>query len=248
MSEYLLEICCDSVQSALVAAENGADRIELCENLYQGGLTPSAGKIQALIDRLEIPLHILIRPRKADFLYDKVEIETMLRDIRFVNKIGVDGVVIGCLTQAGEIDVSLAEWLIKEAEGMSVTFHRAFDMCKDPIKAIDQLVKLGVDRILTSGQKVNALQGKDNLKRFAAHAQQRIGIMLCGELLPDNIERLLDIEGIFEYHSAARKLVQSAMAFRGITNMGDESVSEEYNWHVVDPILVKGMSDILRSS
>ena len=242
---YTLEICCDSVASAIAAARGGANRIELCENLAQGGVTPSAAKIKLAKARLNIPVFVLIRPRKADFLYSELEFEIMLEDIRQAKALGADGIVSGALKADGAIDEARTRQMVETAHPLPFTFHRAFDMCEDAKRAIDLLAGLGVKRILTSGQQPNAGEGKANIRDFVKYAGSRIGIMACGELLPENIGNLLDIEGLTEYHSAARKEVESGMQYTGSVNMGDEAVQDEFRWHEVDEELVKGMRAVL---
>jgi copper homeostasis protein len=241
----ILEICCDSVASALAAAQAGADRIELCENLAQGGVTPSAAKIKLAKAKLDIPVFVLIRPRKADFLYTELEFEIMLEDIRQAKALGADGIVSGVLDADGNLDAGRTRRLIAAAHPLPFTCHRAFDMCRDPLSAIDLLADLGASRILTSGQQANAQAGRDNLARFARYAADRLIIMACGELLPDNIAAIRDIAGLREFHSAARATVASQMRYRGAVNMGDEAASEEFSWQEVDGELVRGMKQVL---
>lgn len=243
--QYTLEICCDSVASAIAAARGGANRIELCENLAQGGVTPSAAKIRLAKEKLGIPVFVLIRPRKADFLYTELEFEVLLEDIRQARTMGADGIVSGALNADGTIDEARTRQMVEAAHPLPFTFHRAFDMCRDPLQAIDILAGLGVKRILTSGQQPTASAGKGNIERFVAYAGGRIGIMACGELLPDNIGELLDIGGLTEFHSAARTDIHSRMEYTGAVNMGDEAVQEEFRWQEVDESLVRGMRDVL---
>ena len=242
---YTLEICCDSVASAIAAAQGGAHRIELCENLAQGGVTPSAAKIKLAKAKINIPVFVLIRPRKADFLYSELEFDIMLEDIRLAKDMGADGIVSGVLNANGTIDEPRTRQLIAAAAPLPFTFHRAFDMCQSPLAAIDLLAQMGARRILTSGQQATAEAGKANIERFVQYAGQRISIMACGELLPDNIAPLLNIEGLTEFHSAARTEVKSRMVYTGGVNMGDEAVQDEFRWQVVDENLVRGMQQVL---
>lgn len=244
---HTLEICCDSVASAIAAGQGGAGRIELCENLAQGGVTPSAAKIKFVKAHLSIPVFVLIRPRKADFLYTDLEFEIMLEDIRQAKAMGADGIVSGALNADGTVDKERTRMMVETARPLPFTFHRAFDMCKDPMAAIDTLAKLGVKRILTSGQQPTAKEGKANLEKFVQYAGGRITIMACGELLPDNIGALLDIEGLTEFHSAARMEVRSRMSYTGAVNMGDEAVQDEFRWQEVDERLVRGMREVLNA-
>lgn len=245
--QYTLEICCDSVASAIAAARGGANRIELCENLAQGGVTPSAAKIRLAKEKLDIPVFVLIRPRKADFLYTELEFEVLLEDIRQARGMGADGIVSGALNADGTIDEARARHMVEAAHPLPFTFHRAFDMCRNPLQAIDLLARLGVKRILTSGQQPTAGAGKSNIARFVEYAGLRIGIMACGELLPDNIGNLLEIGGLTEFHSAARTDIHSRMEYTGAVNMGDEAVQEEFRWQEVDESLVRGMREALDS-
>ncbi|MGH9764286.1 MAG: copper homeostasis protein CutC, partial [Blastocatellia bacterium] len=147
-----IEVCVDTVESAIAAQRGGADRIELCGNLIEGGITPSIGAIEMVRKNLSIPLHVVIRPRGGDFLYSDIDFEVMKRDIELVKWLGADGVVFGVLTPRAAVDVERTEDLIARARPLSVTFHRAFDMTRDPYQSLDDLIALGVNRVLTSGQ------------------------------------------------------------------------------------------------
>ena len=149
---YTFEVCANSVASCLAAQEGGAHRVELCAGIPEGGTTPSYGEITMARRLLHIRLHVIIRPRGGDFLYSPIEVETMLEDIRMARRAGADGLVFGCLRENGDIDIETTRRLIDAAEGTPVTFHRAFDHCRDPYRALDELASLGVTRILTSGQ------------------------------------------------------------------------------------------------
>jgi copper homeostasis protein len=241
----ILEICCESVTSALAAEAGGADRIELCDNLAQGGTTPSGAQIRLAKRLLRIPVFVLIRPRKADFLYSELEFDIMLEDIRMARELGADGVVSGALLPDGHIDTERLHRMVEVAHPLPFTYHRAFDMCRNPLAAIDSMVEAGVARILTSGQMPTAVAGMENISRFVAKASGRIAIMACGDLLPGNIDQVANIPGLSEFHSAARKVVLSKMKYRGATNMGDEEVDEEFRWSEVDPALVRAMHNIL---
>ena len=237
----LLEICVESVPSAINAQTGGADRIELCDNLYQGGITPSAGKITLAKKHLHIPVFVLIRPRKGDFLYTPTEFDNLLEDIVLARQLGADGIVSGALLSDGNIDTARTRLMLQAAEGLPFTFHRAFDMCRDPLRAIDELAELGVQRILSSGQQPNAVLGFDNLRRFAQYAAGRISIMACGSLMPHNVGPLAEVPEIQEFHAAVRATVRSEMQYRGAVNMGDEAADEEFNWTETDMDLVAGL-------
>ncbi len=236
-----LEICVDSIASALKAQEGGADRIELCDNLAQGGMTPSAGKIAQAKRLLKIPVMILIRPRKGDFLYSDLEFELMLDDIQRAKELGASGIVSGVLLADGSIDTVRTSWLVEAARPCPFTFHRAFDMCSNPAKAIEQLAHLHVSRILTSGLRPTALEGLENLKTFVKLAGDKICILACSEVTSDTVDPLLEIEGLQEFHAALRRPVHSQMEFRGLATMGDENLDEEFSWDEADLELIKGL-------
>ncbi len=241
MQRKLLEICVDSIASALHAQTGGADRIELCENLAQGGVTPSAGKIAQSKRLLSIPVMVLIRPRKGDFLYTDLEFELMLDDIRRAKDLGADGIVSGALLPDGKIDLPRTAKLVEMVHPLPFTFHRAFDMCREPEQAIEQLAQLGVARILTSGLQPTALQGIHHLRSFAEIAAGRLSIMACSEVTPATIDPLLEIEGLREFHAALRRAVYSQMQYRGAVTMGDENLDEEFTWHEADSELIRGL-------
>lgn len=214
MSSITVEICVDSVESAVAAQAGGADRVELCDNLMEGGTTPSAGAIEVSRKLLNIKLHVIIRPRGGDFLYSDTEFEIMKRDIAAAKTLGVDGIVIGILDANGDIDTKRIAELTNLAKPMLVTFHRAFDVCRDPFKAIDELAAIGVDRILTSGQEATAVEGIDTLAGLVKHAGERITIMACGNLNERNISKVVTTTGVREVHFTAFGEVASEMQYR----------------------------------
>lgn len=234
----ILEIAADSIQSAVYAEEGGADRIELCDNLAQGGLTPSAGKIRVAKRLLAIPVFVLIRPRKADFLYSGLEFELMLEDIHQARELGADGIVSGVLTADGSIDLTRTERLLQAAWPLPFTFHRAIDMCRDPLSAVDQLAELGVRRILTSGQRATARDGQELIRRLVERADGRLTILAGGGLRPNSLSELLAIPGLREFHASARHQVRTKMEFYGSATLGSESLDEEFRWDEVDPGMV----------
>jgi copper homeostasis protein len=210
----ILEICAGSVESAIAARDGGAQRIELCAALEVGGVTPSAGLIAEARKIEGLVLNVIIRPRGGDFLYNEHEAACMEQDIRTCRELGVDGVVIGALTAEGDIDTTLCGKLIKAANGMSVTFHRAFDMCRDPKEALGQLISLGCHRVLTSGQAATAEAGIPLLKELVQLAGERIIIMPGCGVNSGNAARILKETGATEIHASARKSVGSGMLFR----------------------------------
>lgn len=202
----ILEVCCGDIQSAHVAARGGAQRIELCSALEADGLTPSAGLI-AEARRIEgLKLHVLIRPREGDFVYSDEEFRIMEADICMARQLGADGVVIGALTAEGDIDVEHCRALIEAAEGMQITFHRAFDQCRRPQEALKQIIALGCHRLLTSGQCRTAVEGIPLLRSLVEQAQGRIVIMPGAGVGPDNARQILQQTGATEIHGSLRSL------------------------------------------
>lgn len=224
----ILEICAGSVESAIAARDGGAQRIELCAALEIGGITPSAGIIAEARKVEGLALNVIIRPRGGDFLYNSYEAESMIHDILLCKELGADGVVIGALTADGDIDTALCRRLIAAADGMSVTFHRAFDMCRDPRQALEELIALGCDRVLTSGQATTAEAGIPLLKELVEQAAGRISIMPGCGVNSGNAAMILQETGATEIHASARKSVGSGMRFRhsGVS-MGNPD-SDEY--------------------
>lgn len=204
-SRLLLEIAAGSLESALAAQAGGADRVELCGSLDGGGITPSFGMIAAARDRLRIPLHVLIRPRAGDFVYSPAELESMHRDVEACARLGCDGVVIGVLDADGAVDVAGCRALVAAAGTMGVTFHRAFDCVADRRVALDAVVALGCERILTSGGSDSAEQGADVIAADIAHADGRIAVMPGGGLTPANVASVARATGAAEFHASARE-------------------------------------------
>lgn len=209
-----LEICAGSVESAIAARDGGAQRIELCAALEVGGVTPSAGLIAQARKVEGLTLNVIIRPRGGDFLYNDYEAACMEQDIHTCKQLGVDGVVIGALTAEGDIDTVTCKRLIAAADGMSVTFHRAFDMCRDPRKALEELIAMGCNRVLTSGQAATALAGAPLLKELVEQADGRIVIMPGCGVNSSNAGTILKATGATEIHASARRSVGSGMIFR----------------------------------
>ncbi|MDD2511820.1 MAG: copper homeostasis protein CutC [Proteiniphilum sp.] len=230
MSDYKLEICANSVVSCLEAQKGGAYRVELCAAIPEGGTTPSYGEIALARELLQIKLHVIIRPRGGDFLYSDLEHRIMLKEIEMARRLGADGIVIGCLTANGEIDLPRNRELMDAAQGMSVTFHRAFDMCRDPYESLERVIELGCDRILTSGQQSKAEQGISLLRELVKRAGERIIIMPGSGVNAQNIASLAQTTGAREFHLSARELTESGMIYRNPNvKMGGETiVIDEY--------------------
>lgn len=214
--EFKFEICANSVESCLAAQEGGADRVELCAGIPEGGTTPSYGEIKLARKLLtKTKLHVIIRPRGGDFLYTPLEQERMEEDIRICRELGVDGVVFGCLTEEGEIDREANRRLVELARPMSVTFHRAFDRTADPMKALKDIISLGCNRILTSGQQPKAIDGISLLaqleKKLKEYPLPPIQLLAGSGVNEENIRQIFDATGIHEYHFSARVNVVSKM-------------------------------------
>lgn len=224
----ILEICAGSVESTIAARDGGAQRIELCAALEVGGVTPSAGMIARARKVKGLTLNVIIRPRGGDFLYNEHEIACMEQDIHTCKQLGVDGVVIGALTANGDIDTTTCKRLIAAADGMSITFHRAFDMCRDTQKALEELIAIGCHRVLTSGQAATAQAGIPLLKELVEQAAGRIIIMPGCGVSSANAAAILQATGATEIHASARRSVGSGMLFRhsGVS-MGNPD-SDEY--------------------
>jgi copper homeostasis protein len=244
--EYKLEICIDSLRSALVAQEAGASRVELCDNLIEGGTTPSYGTIMAVREKLRIGLNILVRPRGGDFLYSEDEYDILCRDAEICRKAGADGVVIGFLTKDGDIDTIRTAELVRLAGPMSVTFHRAFDMCRDPYQGLKDLIGCGVARILTSGQKRIAEEGIDLLSELVNRSSDKIIIMPGSGINENNIESIASKTGAREFHLSARKVVPGLMQYRKpeIT-MGGVEGYDEFSGRIADLEKIKKVISIL---
>lgn len=214
MRHTTLEICAGDIDSVKAAAAGGADRVELCSALGEGGVTPSLGFIAAAKNVRGIRIHVLIRPRGGDFIYPPDEVECMRSDIAMCRSLGVNGVVIGALTSGGDIDMDICKRLVDEAENMSITFHRAFDMAKDPDEALEDIISLGCDRVLTSGMAPTAVEGITLLRHLRERAEGRIRIMAGAGVNPDTAISILNAEAADDLHASARSRIESAVKFR----------------------------------
>ena len=242
-AELNLEICLDNYESLANAVRGGADRIELCASLSEGGLTPPVSFIEVAL-RLDVPIFVMIRPRSCDFLYTSDELEMMHRDIRTARELGAPGVVLGVLTASGEIDQTAMRSLIKEAGSMDVTCHRAVDQVKDIFAAVDTLAELGVKRMLSSGQARTAFEGIDVLAQLVAYSKGRIGIMAGAGVTPANVRQIVTGANVDEVHSAAAAMRPSAMAYtRTDALMGN---GQDFRLEVVDEEKVRQLRTQLR--
>jgi copper homeostasis protein len=245
--DFSLEICVDNVASAIDAQKAGAVRVELCSNLPEGGTTPGLGTIVSARNNLKIGLHVIIRPRGGDFLYSALEYDIMRREIISCGESGVDGVVLGILDMSGNIDVERTAKLIELARPMSATFHRAFDMCNDPEKGLEDVIAAGADRLLTSGQKNKAEEGLELIGKLILQAGKRIIIMPGSGLNESNIIHVARETGAREFHLTGRKVIESEMIFhRQNISMGGTSGLSEYSRKVADPDMIKRIVTLLK--
>ncbi|MBB4037929.1 copper homeostasis protein [Dysgonomonas hofstadii] len=222
-----LEVCANSTKSAIEGQKGGAIRIELCDNLAEGGTTPSLSQIEKTRQLVDIQLNILIRPREGDFLYSDLEFEIMKQDIHYCGHAGCDGVVFGILNNDGSIDKKRNKELLKIAKeyDMNATFHRAFDRCKDLFSSLEDIIELGFDHILTSGGEKTAPEGKDTLKKLIEQADNKIVIMPGGGITEENINELAKYTGLKEFHGSFRSRIQSQMEyFAPIDDTGEYTI------------------------
>lgn len=236
----MLEICIDSVASALAARAGGADRVELCANLPEGGTTPSAGMIRAVRKVFDGGMMVIIRPRGYDFLYSDAEMEVMLHDIETARALGADGVVIGCLTADGEVDAVRCGRLIEAAGDADLTFHRAFDMTRNLGAALEAILGMGIRRILTSGSRESVPAGISEITSLVKQAAGRASIMPGGGVTERNVAEIVAQTGVSEIHLSGRHPVHGGMRFHNSgCFMGNYSKADEYNWRETSEAIVR---------
>ncbi len=241
----VLEMCVDSVESAIAAQEGGADRVELCDNLMEGGTTPSAGTIALARERISIGLNVIIRPRGGDFCYSDVDFEVMRYDVDTAKRLGADGVVIGLLTPDGAVDMERTRTLVNLARPLSVTFHRAFDVCRDPYAALEALVSLEVNRVLTTGQEPTLLEGLDLVAELVRRAGERI-IIMGGGATERTAARIVAQSGLAELHMLGTVSVESPMQHRNARiYMGGELRPPEFARMVTSAARVRAFRQAL---
>lgn len=231
MADFILEACVDSVESALSAAKGGADRLELCGSLVIGGTTPNPWLFQEIRKHTDIRIHALIRPRFGDFCYTDEEFILIREAVKEFRRLGAEGVVIGILKPDGTLNMEQMKHLMEDAEGMSVTLHRAFDVCADPYETMEQAISLGIDTILTSGQKNICTTGADLLKDLVEKSAGRITIQVGSGVNADVIRELQPKTGATAFHMSGKVTMDSEMEYRreGV-NMGLPSLSEYEIW------------------
>ena len=203
MKNQILEIACFNLESAIIAANSGADRIELCVNYTAGGTTPSEKLILEVRNKIQLPLHVIVRPRGGDFVYTSDEIDAMKKTIIFCREQNIDGVVFGCLTITNQINVSVCEELAKLAKPMRTVFHRAIDQCQDLFSEIQKLINIGFSGVLTSGGEQSAVEGKNSIAALNKYFKNRIIIMPGGGIRSSNLADIINTTCCNEYHSAA---------------------------------------------
>lgn len=214
MKDYILEACVDSYESALNAFKGGANRLELCSNLIIGGTSPSLELFKLIKKEIPIKVNVLIRPRFGDFFYTEKEKEIINNEIKAFKAQGADGVVIGALKKDGTMDEDCIKEFLKSAKGLAVTFHRAFDMCRDPYEALEQAINLGVDTILTSGQANNCILGKNTIKNLIKKANGEVNILVAGGVLDKVIEEIFLYTGAKCFHMSGKIEKDSLMEYR----------------------------------
>lgn len=230
-----VEICVDSVDSALAAEAGGADRIELCSALAEGGLTPSLGLIRAVRRAVHLPVHVLLRPRPGDFVYSEAEMAILREDMALAAGAGANGLVFGVLTALGEVDEGRTRALVAAARPLTSTFHRAFDLTPDLDRALDSVIRTGVDRVLTSGGEPTAMLGLGTLKRLVRQAGSHVAIMAVGGVLPATITQLAAETGVSEVHAALRHRIPST------------TYAPPRPVHLGDPLLKEQIKTIVRA-
>jgi copper homeostasis protein len=236
----ICEVVVYNMESALKAQEGGADRIELCDNPGEGGTTPSFGVIENVRQNVSMDVYVMIRPRGGDFFYSNYEFHAMKRDIYQCQRLSVDGIVFGILNADGTIDKKRCKELIDKAKPLKVTCHRAFDMTRDPFEALEDCIEVGFDRILTSGQKLTAIEGVDLISELIKRARGRIAIMPGSGINENTVEEIIKKSGAKEIHFSATSFRESGMTFRNqhISGMGSDEGSE-FKLRTVDPERVR---------
>lgn len=234
-----VEICANSVQSAINAEKGGADRIELCQNLNEGGTTPSYATIKYCVEKLPLKTMVLIRPRPGDFCYNDAEYEAIKEDVLICRELGAHGVVVGFLDKNLDIDTERTAEIVRLARPMEVTFHRAFDRCRDWHKALEQIIECGCDRVLTSGQFKTAPDGIDNLREIQKQASGRIAILAGSGVNSQNAAEIIRATGVREVHSSCKHNVVNSQK----TNIEDSSKYNETDLEEVKR-LVNAVSQI----
>lgn len=242
----VLEVCVDSVASAIAAEKGGGDRLELCSNLIIGGTSPSPALYQEVRKHTSIPIRVLLRPRFGDFCYNDSEFEILKEEVRIFQKLRADGVVIGILKPNGVLDMERMKMLCELAGDMTITLHRAFDVCKDPMKTLEQAKHLGIDTILTSGQKNNCIDGKELLRDLVKCAEDDIEILIGSGVNAGVISELAPYTGAMAFHLSGKKECNSAMKYRkDDVAMGLPLMSEYIIWQTDEEMIRQAKQSLL---
>lgn len=245
-SKIITEICVDSLESSIAAEKGGAGRLELCQNLIAGGTSPSLGLVELVREYIDIDVNVMVRPRSGDFCYSNFEMKVIKRDIKILKSTGINGIVIGILTPNGEVDMDKMRDVMRLSHPLPVTFHRAFDMVKDPFKALDDLIKLGVERILTSGQKNTAVEAIEIIGQLVKRAKDKIIIMPGSGINKGNVIEIIKNTGVKEIHLSAKKKIPSNMKYRNQeVKMGGNIVVPEFDNYFTHKDIVRDINKIL---
>ena len=248
MQGLRLEICADSIDSALAAQRGGAQRIEMCASLLEGGLTPSVGVLRTVRDLLSVELFVMIRPRGGDFCYSETELLAMKEDIRVVRSLGADGVVLGLLDPDGRVDIVRTRELVELARPLEVTFHRAFDVSAELERSLEDIILTGASRILTSGGAPTAPEGLEEIRKLTRAARDRIVILAGSGINSRNVAQVISATGVTEVHASAKEPAASPMRFRKSISMGRaEGGPQEYLRQVADEEEVRALAAALRN-
>jgi copper homeostasis protein len=240
-----LEVCIDSVEGARAAEAGGAQRVELCSDLAEGGITPSAGLIDAVRSAVKIPVFVMMRPRGGDFYYSPEEFDVMKRDVVIARSSGADGVVMGLLSPDGKIDVERTHELIASARPMQVTFHRAIDVSQSLEDSLEQVIETGADRVLTSGGEETAIEGAAVLARMVANSRQRITVMVCGGIRKANLREIAQATGATEFHASLRQKTLSPVTHQPNRPAMSVSGIDEYARYATSADDVRAMRQVL---
>jgi copper homeostasis protein len=241
-----IEVCAATVKSVIEAVKGGASRVELCDNLFEGGTTPSAATIEVSSALVKIPIYVMIRPRGGDFLYSDAEFEIMKRDVRYAKKYGASGIVTGLLLSDASVDERRTKELVTIARelDMGVTFHRAFDMTANHRKALETIISIGCERILTSGGENKAIDGKALIRDLVTAADGRISIMAGSGINPYNVKELREYTGVDEIHVSGKRRVPGGMLYRNSKiNMGGLPGIPEYDMDITDAEIIRRLKN-----
>lgn len=241
----VLEVCVDSLASALAAERGGADRIELCSDLLEGGITPSAGLLTTIREQIKIDIYAMVRPRGGDFCYDEGELQVMRSEIAYLRALGANGLVFGLLKEDGKVDVARTRELIELARPLPVTFHRAIDMTPDPLAALEAVIETGADRVLTSGGAPKAMEGAETLSAMQKSAKGQIEMIAASGLRPNNLLQLAEKTGLREFHASLRRPIASRSIYRKLELTMGEFAEREFIQFQTSEAEVRAMVEVL---